>query len=92
VIKLNDTEVGDVPLSAAPGPFTQVELVIVIKERSRGDVQPFGPPGGVRAARTGDEIPSRGDVQPFGPPGGSSLAKKSPQITSVQVVPLEEAP
>jgi serine/threonine protein kinase len=69
VIKLNDTKVDAVPLSAAPGPFTQVELVIVIKERSRGDVQPFGPPG------------------------GSSLAKKkSPQITSVQVVPLEEAP
>jgi hypothetical protein len=68
VIKLNDTEVGAVPLSAAPGPFTQVELVIVIKERSRGDVQLFGGPG-------------------------SSLAKKkSPQITSVQVVPLEEAP
>jgi hypothetical protein len=52
VIKLNDTEVGAVPLSAAPGPFTQVELVIVIKDAK----------------------------------------KKSPQITSVQVVPLEEGP
>ena len=52
---------------AAPGPFTKVELAIVIKERSRGEAPQFGP--------------------------ASSLAKKkSPQITSVQVVPLEEAP
>jgi serine/threonine protein kinase len=51
-VKLNDTEVGAVPLSAAPGPFTQVELVVVVK----------------------------------------TAKQKSPQITSVQVVPLEEAP
>ena len=67
MIKLNDTEVGAVPLSAAPGPFTQVELAIVIKEQGRGAVPPFA----------------------FGGPGAK---KKSPQITSVKVVPLEEAP
>lgn len=51
-IKLNGTAVGAVPLAMAPGPFTEVDLAVVIKDAK----------------------------------------KKTPQITSVQVVPLEDAP
>jgi serine/threonine protein kinase len=70
-IKLNDTEVGAaVPLSAAPGPFTQVELAIAIKEQGRGAVPQFA----------------------FGGPGAKKKWPQITQITSVQVVPLEEAP
>ena len=52
VIKLNGTAVGAVPLALAPGPFTEVDLAVVVKDAK----------------------------------------KKTPQITSVQVVPLEDAP
>jgi hypothetical protein len=67
VLKLNDTPVGTVPLAAAPGPFTEVQLAIVISQEG--------------------ERPGRG----FGP-GAINANKKTPQITSVQVVPLEDAP
>jgi hypothetical protein len=51
VIKLNDTAVGSVPLTTAPGPFTQVDLAVI-----------------------------------------KDVKRESPRITSVEVVPLEEAP
>lgn len=53
VIKLNDSEVGTVPVAAAPGPFTKVKLAIIVKK----------------------------EVKPL-----------SPQITSVEIVSLGEAP
>jgi hypothetical protein len=52
VVKLNGATVGTAPLGVAPGPFTEVDLFLLIKDAK----------------------------------------KKTPQITSVQVVPLEEAP
>ncbi len=53
VIKLNDAAVGSLPLTAAQGPFTRVDLAVIVPK----------------------------DVK-----------RESPRVTSVEIVPLEEAP